>query len=117
MVAARKALAPGGRGGSQSVRFSEARGIGDGFQLRVEPSVEQHEKSEAGGLDRRPVPGPRVRLLAGRIVEPVPGVGKGLPQRLEVGVARVGVAVEAKVGSGLRLALTSKQTEKHASRD
>ena len=45
--------------------------------------------------------GPGICFFAGRIVKPVAGVGKSLTQNLQVGVARVAVAVEAEVG-GLR---------------
>jgi len=63
------------------VGVAQLRCFGDGFQfgrfeLSIEASIEQHEKSEASGFDRSAVAGPRVRFLAGGIVEPVAGVGK-----------------------------------------
>ena len=41
--------------------------------------------------------GPAVRFLAGRIVEPVAGVGESFVQGFQVGIAGVGVAVKAEV--------------------
>jgi hypothetical protein len=49
------------------------------------------------------VPGPGVRSFAGRIVKPVARVGKSFVQGFQVGVAGVGVAVEAEVGEALRV--------------
>ncbi len=85
------------RGGLR-VRLSDPGSIGDGFQCGIEPSVEQNQESETRRLDGAAMPDPIVRRKAGRVVEPISGVGKSLPQRFEVSVARIFVAVEAEVG-------------------
>ena len=41
---------------------------------------------------------PAVQFLAGRIVQPVPGIRKSLVKSPEIGIAGVIVAVEAEVG-------------------
>ena len=68
------------------------------FRLGVEPSVEEHEKSESRGLQGLPFPRPGVGLLAGRMVEPETGVGKRLAQCLQVLVSGIVVAVETEIG-------------------
>jgi len=98
-----KAFAARGSGGGLCVGVAELACVGDGFQFGVEASVEEHEKTEARGFDGGAVSGPGVRFFAGRIVEPVAGVGESLVQGFEIGVAGVGVAVEAEVGDGLKL--------------
>ena len=103
----------GGSGGLR-VRVSELRRMGNGFQFGVEATVEEHEKSEARGFDGRAVAGPSVRALAWRIVEPVTGVGKGLVQGFQIGIAGIIIAVEAEVGGGLRRRCRTSAKEKQA---
>src|SRR4029077_1885659 len=96
--AAGKALAPGRRGGDEGVGLTQMLRVNDGFQLREETPVEQDEESESGRLHRGAMSSPGIRGRSGRIVEPVPSVGKRLTQSLESGVAGILVAVEAEVG-------------------
>ena len=85
-----------------SIGLSETGGIRHGLQLSVQPSIKQDEESESCGLDGSAMPGPCIRILAGRTVQPVSGIGESLVQDCEIGVARLVVAVESKVG-GLRI--------------
>ena len=48
------------RTGGLRVTLTQPSGVGDGFQFRVEASVEQHEKAESGGLDCSAVTGPAI---------------------------------------------------------
>src|SRR5208337_1382759 len=84
------------------IRIAEPLCVGDGFQLGVQASVEEHEEAEAGGFDGDAMTGPGVRSLAGRVVEPVAGVGESLAEGFQIGVAGVGVAVEAEIIWSLR---------------
>ena len=105
-----KALTARGLGGGLRVGPAEAFGVGDRFQFGIEASVEQHEEAESGGFNGGAMAGPGIRLVAGRIVEPVSGVGESLAQGFEVGVAGVVVAVEAEVG-GLDFVLKSRRRQ------
>ena len=96
-MARAKAFAGRRRNGGLRVRLPKALGVCDCFQLRVEPAIEQHEKSESRRFDCGAMSGPTVRGFSGRIVQPIPGVGKSLVQSFEVGVAGVFVAVKTEV--------------------
>src|ERR1700684_2694391 len=100
-----------GGGGGLRVGLAEARGFRDGFQFGVEASVEEHEESEAGGFDDVAMAGPGIGLFAGRMVEPVAGVGERFVQGFEVCVAGVDVAVEAKVGRGFSRLRSDRDNE------
>ena len=63
-----KTFAVRGGGGGFGVGAAELRCAGDGFQFCVEAAVEEHEETEAGGLDGGAMAGPGVRFLSGRIV-------------------------------------------------
>ena len=93
-----EAFAAGGCGGGSRVGVAEFCRAGDCLQIGIEASVEEYEESETGGFDGGAVAGPSGCLFARGIVEPVAGVGESLVQGFEVGVAGVGVAVEAEVG-------------------
>ena len=84
-------------------------GVRDRFQFRVEPPVEQNEKAEPRGLDAAAVSA-QCSTFARRIVQPVSGVGKSLPQRPKIGVAGIVVAVKAEVGKNLLPAPARKDT-------
>src|ERR1700722_1379667 len=100
-----KSLAPCSRSGSLRVRSPEASCVCAGFQLGVEPPVEEHKKSESGGLDGGAMTGPSVGRRSRRIVQPVSGVRKRLMKSLEISIARITIAVEAEVGMGRILAV------------
>ena len=93
-----KAFAPRRGCGNLGIGFAQPTGMGNRFQLRVKPPVEQHEKSEAGRLQCLALPNPGVRLFAGRMVKPEAGIGKCLPQQLQVRVSGIVVAIESQVG-------------------
>src|SRR3984957_1432964 len=106
-----KAFPACGSRGSLRVGLAKLRGVGDRFQFAIEPAVKEPEESEAGGFDGGALAAPSVCSLAGRIIEPVAGIGKGLVQSFQVGVAGVGVAVEAEGGCRRRLCLNERQRE------
>ena len=89
--------ARGGRSGMR-IGLTKHHRVRHSFEFSVQASVKEHEKPESGGFDGGAVATPAIRLFAGRIVEPVAGVGESLVQGFEVGVAGVGIAVEAEVG-------------------
>src|SRR5579864_6398005 len=93
----RKTFPPCGCDCGARVGLSQACRVGYGFQLRVEPPIEQHQKSESRGLDRGPMSGPAVGLRPGSIVQPVSGIRESLFQSLKIGVAGIIVAIEAEV--------------------
>ena len=105
-------LAGGGCGGLR-VGVANFLCVGDRFQFRVDAAVEEHEESEAGGFNGGAVAGPGIGVLAGRIVEPVAGVGEGLTQGFQVVVPGVGVAVEAEISGDLCLNLFAPAGEKN----
>jgi len=76
----RKTLALGRGHRSLRIGFSQPGRARHTLQFRVKVSVEKNEKSKTCGFNRPAVPDPAVSVLAGRIVEPVPGVGEGLMQ-------------------------------------
>ena len=78
-------------------RFCPAWLHSDRFQPGVEPSVEEHEKSESRGLQGLSFPGPAVGLFARRTVEPETCVGKGPTQLLEDLVSGIVVTVETEI--------------------
>lgn len=105
-----EAFAPSSCSGGASVRLAEASGVGHGSQLGVKAPIEENQKSKSGGLDGGAVSGPAIRRRSRRMVEPVSGVGEGLVESFEVGVAGVIVAVEAEVGSALRHSEACQET-------
>ena len=104
-----KPFAAGGSGGGMRIGVAELRCASDRFQFCIEASIEEDEESEACGFNGSAVASPGVRLLAGRMVEPVAGVGESLVQGFQIGVAGVGIAVEAEEGGALQLTLRKKE--------
>ncbi len=109
-----KAFATRGGGRRARVRLAQPRGAGHGFQFSIEPSVEEHEKTEARGLAGGAVTGPSVGAFTGRRGAPVCRVRKSLVKRLQIGVAGIGVAVEAEVGGARRLGRGGRGQERNA---
>jgi hypothetical protein len=106
-----KAFAPRGSCGRMRVRAPQPFRIRHGLQLGIKPPIEQNEKPESRGFHRRSVPAPRIRALSRRIIEPVPRVRKSLPQGLEVGVTRIGIAVKTKISRSVVLALRDQRAQ------
>ena len=84
-----------------SIRLSQLLGPGDGFQLSIETPVEQNQKAEPVRLHGSPVSSPCIRRRSGRVVQPISGIRKGLPEDFQIGVAGVFVAIEAEIGGVL----------------
>lgn len=108
-----KSLAAGSCSGCPGVRSSEASSVRHGLQLSVEAAVEEHKKSEPRGVDGGAVANPGVRILARRIIQPVPGISKSLVKSLEIGIAGIIIAVKAEVGVGGILAAGKRQDDRY----
>ena len=105
----RESLAPCGCGRASRIRFSQPRGIRHGFQLLIQPPIEQHEKSESRGFDCGPVAPPAIGGSPRGIVQPVSCVSKSLAKSFEISVAGIVVTIEAKKEAGVILAVSSSQ--------
>ena len=90
------------KNGCLGVGFSQFSGAAYILQFRVEPSVEQHQKSEPGRFQRLPLADPTVAFFSRRVIEPVTSEREGLVQGSKVAVARVIIAVKAKIGLSIR---------------
>src|SRR6185437_13333273 len=88
-------------------RFDRGSAIGlaerfrTALQIFVQTSIEEHEKSETGLLEHGALPRPAIRVRARWVVEPITGVGEALPQCRKAGVARVVIAIKAKISRPL----------------
>jgi len=74
--------------------------VGNVLEIRIEPAIEEYEESKSRSFDRWSLSDPAVRSFAGRMVEPMASESKRLPQRRQVLITGILVAIEAeKTGS------------------
>ena len=74
----RKALAPGRGGGLGCILFPYSRSVFLIFELRVKPSIEEHQKSKTRRLNRLPFSSPLLMRFTRRSVQPVAHECEGL---------------------------------------
>src|SRR5580698_491750 len=83
--------------GVRGVGPAERRRILAG-KLGIQPPVEEDHEAETISLEDGAFAYPAIALVAGRVVQPIAGIGKAAVQRRQQVVAGILISVEAEVG-------------------